>query len=220
MSFIRSFQIYVFPIILVIELIGNGLSFAVITRKSLCGQVASFYIALLAVLDSISLAMGIGPKWILALFGVDIISSSQAACKIWNFGDYWVSDGVNWIVSLIALDRFINIIFPHKTKEWTTLKRSIWMSFSILLFLLLINVQVLFFQTLVNHNDTRNETHFQCGFINAHAFTVFSWIDLACFCVIPFAVIISCNVAIICKVYVIQSRSVENKDTSITVTLI
>ena len=52
MSFIRSFQIYIFPIVFVVGLIGNGLSFAVMTRKSLRGQVASFYIPLLAVLDT------------------------------------------------------------------------------------------------------------------------------------------------------------------------
>ena len=170
MSLIRSIQIYVLPIIFVIGLVGNGLSFAVMTRKSLRGQVAS--------------------------------------------------DAMNWIVSLIAFDRFVNVIFPHKAKEWMTLRRSIWMSFSIILLLFLINSQLLFVLSVENRNHTGNGTHYNCGYISTHAYNIFNFIDLACFCVIPFTVITSCNAAIICRVCWMKSRSVENRMTSVTLQLI
>ena len=117
MSYIRYFQIWASPIIFIIGITGNGLSFAVMTRKSLRGQVASFYISLLAVFDTISLSMGTVSTWIRVLFEVDITALSQASCKIWTLCVFWVGDTVNWIVSLIALDRFVNVIFPHKAKE-------------------------------------------------------------------------------------------------------
>ena len=165
MSFIRSFQTYIFPIVFVIGLIGNGLSFAVMTRKPLRGQVASFYISLLAVLDTLSLSMGTVSKWIMAVFEVDIRISSQAACKIWKSAQFWVGDAVNWIVSLIAFDGFVNIVFPHKAKEWInlpviTLRRSVWMSLAVIIFLFLVNSPILFFLSFENHQLDKNDFNY------------------------------------------------------------
>ena len=219
-SIARLCQIYIFPLIFVIGLIGNGLSFAVMTRKSLRGQVASFYISLLAVLDTITLSLIIVPRWILVSFEVEVIAYSQTACKIWSFSMVWMSDSVSWIVSLIAIDRFVNIIFPHKAKTLITLKRSIWMSIVVILFLFVINLQLLFAKQLVIKHDIKNKTYLHCGFSSTSAYFIFTWIDLACFCVIPFTIISFCNAAIIFRLYLKKSRSVEQKMTSITLTLI
>ena len=63
MSFTKAFQIYVYPVVFVIGIIGNGLSLVVMTRKSLRGQVTSFYLALLAVFDTLALMSGMVPNW-------------------------------------------------------------------------------------------------------------------------------------------------------------
>ena len=94
------------------------------------------------------------------------------------------------------------------------------MSFSIIIFLFLVNLQVLFIISHEIRHQEGNETHFYCRFMDGKLFAIFSWIDLACFCVIPFSVITSCNAAIICRVCWMKSRSVENRMTSITLTLI
>ena len=219
-SMARLCQIYIFPLIFGIGLIGNGLSFAVMTRKSLRGQVTSFYIALLAVLDTITLFLGIFPQWILVAFEVDISTFSRSVCKIWSFSSIWVSDSVSWIVSLIAIDRFVNIIFPHKAKVWITLKRSIWVSIAVILFLFTINLQLLFVKQLEVKHDTNNKTYLHCKFSSTSTYLIFTWIDLACFCVIPFAIISFCNAAILFRLYLKKSRSVEQRMTSITLTLI
>ena len=62
--------------------------------------------------------------------------------------------------------------------------------------------------------------YFKCQIVDTHAFYIFSWTDLVCFCIIPFTVISLCNGTIICRVYFMKSRSVENRMTSITMTLI
>ena len=220
MSFIKLFQVYALPVVFFIGIIGNGLSFVVMTRKSLRGQVASFYLTLLAVLDTVTLTSGIVPQWIFVLFEIEIRILSQAACKIFPLINFWLTDTVNWIVSLIAFDRFLNIIFPHKAKEWMTLRRSMWMSSIIILFLFFTNSQLLFIKTIEIKNDIENKTNLYCGFTSDYSYFIFSWIDLACFCIIPFTVITSCNAAIIFRLCLKKSRSVEQKMTSITLTLI
>ena len=219
-SMARLCQIYIFPLIFGIGLIGNGLSFVVMTRKSLRGQVTSFYIALLAVLDTLTLLSGIVPQWILVTFDVEVNTFSQTACKIYSLSSIWVSDSVNWVVSLIAIDRFVSVIFPHKAKVWMTLKRSIWMSILVIFFLFVINMQLLFVKRLEIKHDIRNETYQHCGFSSTSAYFIFTWIDLACFCVVPFTIISICNAAIIFRLCLKKSRSVEHKMTSITLTLI
>ena len=193
-SIARLCQIYTFPLIFVIGLIGNGLSFIVMTRKPLWGQVSSFYIALLAVLDTITLSLGIVNQWILITFEVEISAFSQTACKVWSFSIGWMSNSVSWIVSLITIDRFVNIIFPHKAKVWITLKRSIWMSTSVILFLTVINLQLLFEKQLEIRHDTENKTYLllyflvntiktiQCGWVPC-LFQSGRWYSIAHACV-------------------------------------
>ena len=217
MSLTKAIKIYVCPVVLAVGIIGNGLSFVVMTRKSLRGQVTSFYLALLAVFDTLALTVGITSNWYHD--GLEMSALSEATCKIVIFIDYWFTDAVNWIVSLIALDRLVNIIFPQKAKTWITLKRSVWLSVSVILFLFVINFQLLFIMR-IQEKSYENKTYVGCGFTSVQAHTIFSWIDLACFCVIPFTVISSCNAAVIIRLYLVKSRSTEQRMTSITLKLI
>ncbi len=113
---------YISPFIILIGIVGNVLSFLVMSSKKLHGSITSLYLRVLAVVDCLVLTTGLLRQWIRVL-AVDIRDTSAFVCKTDVFLLYWSLGSSAWILSLIAIERCFGVIYPHHYTRSVT-KRS------------------------------------------------------------------------------------------------
>lgn len=209
----KILRVYILPCLLVVGTVGNTLSLVVMTRPSQRGKVTSLILSVLAVVDTMCLYTGLLRQWIRVITGIDVRTLSVASCKLHVFMVFWSSDLAGWLIALIAVDRFISVIFPHSAKQLMTQRRGVVMVVGVIVFLGLINSQLLGIRQL-------NAIGTSCGHINTYyALHIWPWIDFCLFCIIPFFIILVCNVAIVVRLVYMKARSASERMTSMTLTL-
>ena len=65
--------------------IGNTVSFIIMRKKSMRGTSSCFYLAMLAIADTLALYLGYGCEWLNYVAEIDVSSHSNAMCKIHPF---------------------------------------------------------------------------------------------------------------------------------------
>ncbi len=112
------------PFIVFAGIIGNGLTFVIMMRKAMRKKGFCFYLATLAISDTIHLC-NYGTWYVVyaaSRSAVDI--SVFAQCKLDYFVDAVVHQYSGWVLMVVALERFISVYFPLKTKTLLTLHNA------------------------------------------------------------------------------------------------
>ncbi|XP_064631027.1 probable G-protein coupled receptor 139 [Lineus longissimus] len=113
------------PTILGIGVIGNALSFTVMSLKKNRSSVMYFHLRVLAVSDTVSLATFL-PK----LISPYIIQSTWIApvpviyCTVVRYFSDLFFGAAMWLVVIIAVDRVIAVSFPLRAISWCTMGRA------------------------------------------------------------------------------------------------
>ncbi len=146
---------YISPFIILIGIVGNVLSFLVMSRKKLHGSVTSLYLRVLAVVDSMVLTTGLVRQWIRVL-AVDIRDTSAFICKTDIFVLYWSLGSSAWILSLIAMERCVGVISPHIYKRFVTKQSAVIILITILVTLSFVYTPILvLFDLIPQGNDAQ-----------------------------------------------------------------
>ncbi|XP_045201949.2 neurotensin receptor type 1-like [Mercenaria mercenaria] len=187
--------IYGSPILIVVGTFGNFISILVLLRPKLRCSTTMFYLTCLSFGDLFTLYTGLLRYWIRRAFDVDVRHLSDASCKIHTFLVYVSLDFTVWVLVSVTVDRCLSVSIPFKAKLLCSLKRSFCVIGAIFLFLVLKNMHFFWNLGLVNTWEFRCDGKSEA----AESFLryIWPWIDFSTFCLIPFAIMIACNIKII-----------------------
>ncbi len=199
--------IYIYPSIflLVLGTLGNLLSFSVFSQETMRQSVTSLYFRVLAITDTVILLNAAPVFFMVGAFDYDIRLEGIAACK------FFVSLLVIscyygcWLLVLISIDRFTGVYFPHKYKIYCSQKRAV---ISMVLLAVVTVLSVGLFKLIVM--DITNHETDTCGVSPKYAWffeSIYQWLDLTLLNILPTAVMVTLNVAMIIKI----SRSASKR---------
>ena len=183
------------PILLVLGSVGNILSIAVMTRRSLRETTARLLLIILAFADLLNLYSGLLRHWVRVAFGVDVRELSNASCKIHIYVVYFAVHFESWLLVIITIERFVAVFFPHKSRIFFTQQRAVMAVSFIAVVLLLLNAHF-FWTTFMAYDELGGYCDYKPFFDEAWV-----WIDLFLASLGPFAVMITLNCAIAYKLH-------------------
>lgn len=196
--------VYVSPVLIVVGTCGNLLSIVVLMRPRLRHSTTMFFLICLSFSDLICLYTGLLRYWVSEAFNVDVRHLSKASCKIHTFLVYLSLDFTVWILVSVTIDRCLSVSQPFKAKLCCSLTKSKWIVCLILFFLIMKNMHFLWTVTLVQ------TWKYSCdgtpGAVHDFLRYIWPWIDFSTFCLIPFSIMIACNIKIIHTLLVSQKR--------------
>ena len=195
--------LYGSPILLAVGTIGNILSFDVMLRKKIRQSTTSFYLSVLAVADTAVLYTALLRWYIIKMNDYDIRLSSRFACKFHIFSVYAIQQFDSWVIVNVALERVCAVFLPHKIKGIFTKKFATVCLIIQALVIIGINSHFFYTRDLVVNTGRDGKLHSAClPQLPAHRSfmrNIWPWIDFCLLSLIPFTIIISSNVAIVCR---------------------
>ena len=199
------------PILIAFGTVGNILSILVLTRKSIRKSTTALYLTFLTLSDLAVLYTGLLRQWILHLFDYDIRHLSEVVCKLHTWLVYSSLDLSAWILIAVTLERIIAVWYPYSGKTKCSKMNAMVLMIVILIFVLSLNAHLLY--GFVNKDVAMTTTRCVSVNISYSMFfrSVWSWIDLCVFCVIPFSFIVIGNSLILYKV-IVRHRKAKQKD--------
>lgn len=209
--------IYGSPVLIIVGTFGNFLSICVLLRPKLRCSTTMFYLTCLSFGDLFTLYTGLLRYWIRKAFDVDVRHFSDASCKIHAFLVYLSLDFTVWVLVSVTIDRCLSVSIPFKAKILCTLKRSAWVIVLILFFLTVKNMHFFWNLELVNTWEFRCDARSKAA--NDFLRYVWPWIDFSTFCLIPFSIMIACNIKIIYEMISSQRKLDKHSDIHRTPTL-
>ena len=203
--------IYVSPVLILVGTFGNFLSILVLVRKSMRSSTTMFYLTALSFGDLFTLYTGLLRYWIEAFDQVDIRNKTDAGCKIHTFLVYFSLDFTVWILVAVTLERWLCVSLPFRAKRICSLKMSRIVVIVIICVLFCKNMHFFFTVELVHTWEFRCDG----ATVSANHFLdfVWPWIDFSTFCLIPFTIMIVCNIKIISEMIISQRKIATTMDT-------
>jgi hypothetical protein len=123
----RGVQLYVPPVIIVVGVIGNILTYLVMRQPQYDRSSTSYSMKVLAILDTIILVARYFQRYIYMtkpsrVWDNDLIAT--IFCKEFLFITFFFMNLSHWVMALMAVDRLVGIMFPLKARLWCSVKRS------------------------------------------------------------------------------------------------
>ena len=180
------------PILILTGTVANVLSIVVLNRKKAMSSNSTFYLAILPGANIFMLYFGLLPFWTEHAFQVDILTLSDAFCRLDTFLVYYVSDFISWTLVIVAVDRCVNVCLPLRAAAMCTRKRAKLLVSLIAIFFFVFNFHILW----GIHVDIELG-EITCTFSNYFTNFIWSWIDLFTYSVLPFVIMVISNVIIV-----------------------
>ena len=184
------------PLLFLIGTVGNFLSAVVMLRKSLRSSMTSFFLVILAFVDTLMLWTGLLRHYLRNVHSIKLRSVSTFGCKLHIFLVYCLGQFAAWILVMMTMERFFAIFSPHKAKQYIT-KTTCALAVGIT-GTLLAGINGHFFVSyhiLQPQNICYAKDKFD-SFMNNE----WTWIDFAFFSFIPFGVLIVANMGIVARI--------------------
>ena len=202
------------PLLIVVGVIGNAVSIAVMSRQRMRHTTTSVYLRLLAVFDSVILLVVLPRKLLHFHSSVEIKNLSVFACKLVPFLTT-SSLNLSWcLLSAITIDRLILIRYPVWAKKHCT-RKSALIVFAILVSIIVaVNCHSILFQNLrwkevISADNTTVRVNERCvpipNWYLMFRNKVWPLIILAVFSMVPVILQIVCNV-LLARELVTRSR--------------
>ncbi|KAH3793982.1 hypothetical protein DPMN_147510 [Dreissena polymorpha] len=198
----RYLQLYVPPILLVLGTCGNFLSFVIMSRNMF--KISTYsYLALLAIMDTFVLCIGLLRMWI-GHFAMDIQIMSNWMCKLVTFVGYVSSVMSVWLIIAVTIERFIAVKFPLKAQRMCNVVRARIVILAITLATCLLYSHIFWTVELRSH-DINGTFSYKCDASLEHVLLIkeiWPWVDAAVYSFIPFLIILVLNSMIVRRVLV------------------
>ena len=114
---------YIVPVIVIVGLAGNALSFVVFSQKTFIHSVSSMLFRVLAVVDSLSMLTYDVIHIIADRLGSSVVTRSTLTCRMFIFPYFLLRTYSGWIIALVCLERVIGIVSPHRARVLCTHRR-------------------------------------------------------------------------------------------------
>ncbi len=188
---------YVSMTLIILSTVGNCLSYLVYSRPKFQASTTGFYFRILAIADTLACHT---QCWYLLVndgYVTGLFTTSKVFCKLWMFMIWVFRDFAAWILILISIERYVVVAAPHKAKTICTKKKAIISLICVFILLLTLNIPL-----ILSSSQRWIQDSMRCavrGNSNMVKFmqTIFRWIDITKYTIIPFSTMIFCNMYII-----------------------
>ena len=191
-----------------VAVFGNILTFAVFSMKGYRGSLTSMLYRVLAVAQTFYVVVSDGLYYFPLLIGnIDIITYSHATCKAIIFSQLSLRAFVAWVLCMISLERVIGIILPHRSKSLNTKRHYGWLLFGMVTCLFVLYGPLLYTVERQEVDHDMEPMVWEDAFcvwgrldgkLMLYSDVVLNWMNLVTASLLPFVIIITFNVAIIC----------------------
>ena len=200
---------YICLSIFIIGLIGNFLSVLVFSRPSLRHRSCAIYFFALAITDIVSLCASFIDTVLPSYNTVPLTTRSLFICKLNPLMVYFTSDLSNFLLAVASLDRAVSIQYPLESKQFCRARIAIIIISVMSLVLLIINGHIFWGFEIYPENSIlicspSEQKTIYLG--RKHAmkydrfYAIFDSLDMLFAVVIPFIVMLICNIIILIRV--------------------
>ena len=201
------------PLIVLIGIPGNILSFLVMNSRRYRSKSYSHYLCTLAVFDSLVLLSKYLHRVdsLLQLTGHGRLYSSygDAACKIHNFTEYLCYLMSSWLVLCVTMERFIAVKFPFK-KDTLCKPRSAVIA--ILVLFALMSYSQIFRLIVIERLDRGSGA--ECAapdrYLSIYVIMHIYMYQLGLHFMLPAVIILVCNLSILCKIRSLRTELAQH----------
>jgi hypothetical protein len=193
----ESLILYISPILLVLGIIGNSLSFVVLIRQTKKMSTYS-YLSALAIMDISVLLVGLLRLWIAEITGSDIKDASDVTCKLVQFLGYVCSDSSVWLIITVTTERYIAVCHPLQTQMFCKIGRA-WKALLLPILIICVINSHFFFTVSIQQKSDSVECQATPSFellVN----NIWPWVDAVIYSFLPFVIIGVLNGFIIRKI--------------------
>ena len=188
---VRSLNLYLQPIIVVIGLFGNITSFCVFVGSNLRHLSSSVYLAGLAISDS-GVLLSLLMSW-LTYHEINLYHKN-GWCQTFVYLTFVFSFLSVWYVVSFTVERFIAICYPLKRQEMCTSWRAVCVVCSLAVFACLLYSPYLWTSEVLTLTDGTDRCYHRPE--HYQLFTAYNYLDTVITFLIPFVLILSMNVRI------------------------
>ena len=162
---------------------------------------SSIILIALAVADTLVLWIGLPDHFLIELHNIDI-RVSPVACKLYQFLNSSSICAANWLIIIFSVFRLISVYVPHKVTFYCSKKRAYLAIFLTVFVTLCYHTHFLITWGYHEIKDATDGNYSDCFVPKKHE-NFYSdyhlWIMLIMLSLVPFAVLIICNILIIFK---------------------
>ncbi|CAF4687874.1 unnamed protein product, partial [Rotaria sp. Silwood2] len=216
---------YICLTIFVIGVIGNLLSVLVFSRPSLRHRSCAVYFLALAITDIASLCASFIDTVLPSYNNVTLTTKSLFICKLNPLMVYFTTDLSNFLLAVASIDRAVSIQCPHTSTKFCRARIAIYIIIAMSIIFLLINGHIFWgfeIDELSHSIQACMPSKKSMAFKDAHNsltydrfYAIFDSLDMLFAVVIPFIVMLVCNIIILIRV-ITSRRSIT---TIITTTI-
>ena len=194
---------YVTPIIIILGTFGNVMTIVIMRRTSTGDSVTNILFTALAVTDLISLHATAFISWIQYTFNWTFQTISSVSCKL----HVWISTGSGtvgaWILVLLTFHRAMAVVWPHRVNVICN-RKKIYVAIGVITVLLgaLYSHYIYGFDLVLRNSNTRPSCYYASAEYFHFVDSVFTYIELLLFCVVPFSCLALSNSALVWKLTV------------------
>lgn len=189
--------LWMLPIIITIGTIGNIFSFIVMLQREMRQTSTFFYLAALAVADTVVLFMSALKTWIRLFSGFEMLHISSASCKTFMFFTYLSLHLSAWLIVAVTVERFIVVWFPLKATSICNTKRAKCTTAGLALTFILLNIHLFWNAELITSPRSGRS---MCAMTQNNRFLyheVLPWLHLTLYSFLPCVCLLVFNILII-----------------------
>jgi hypothetical protein len=193
--------VYCSPCVFIFGMTGNALTVCVMSRRRYRGSSVRVYMLLLAVFDSAVLLCAVPPEWLEALGYVTVTHWHPVVCKLERFLYYVTGDMSIWTLCAFTVDRFVAVCFPLlRRRPGSTLGRLTTAACPLIVTLAAAKNAHVAWTRGIEYDPATGAVIDLCGKIAEYVYFetyVRPWIVFVTVSVIPFLILLLCNLAIV-----------------------
>lgn len=201
----KQLLLFLPPFIFIIGVIGNTMSFVILSQRAMRVVSTYAYLTVLTFADTMVLFVGLLRLWITELTGSDLRVWTQWSCKLVNVLGSTISDFSGWLIIAVTAERFLAVCYPLKAPMVCSRHRAYAIVLILLAFHFLVNMHLFWTTQLTYTVMCGGIITVRCDPAEAYSYLVrdvWPWVDAFMYSFIPFAVILVLNALIIRKVLI------------------
>ena len=200
------------PFILLFGIFGNVMTIVICARANVMSSMSVYFVTL-AISDLMLLSVSVVSEWVSYMLDTDPKSLHSLACKLIVYVGYVTGVLSAWILVAMTAQRAVCVLWPHRASILCSARNSKAIAASLTLFIAVLHCHVLYgldVETVDDSMHTANNTGTtlngdsqatksaaaHCALVKdyiAFYYSVWSWVDLMIFSVLPWLCLIVNN---------------------------
>ncbi|CAF0808332.1 unnamed protein product [Adineta steineri] len=208
LAFISRIEIVTLPILIIFGSICNITTFIVMRRRRMRVSSTCFYMAALAVTDTLVLWTGCLNQWFYLIQIPTVVANSNFTCKLVSFLFVFFADASVWIIVCMSFERYFAVSHPLRASQMCTTKRAKWVLLVLFIVFLLIDGHFLLtleLEIIDGHFRICHAKIWARHFVGK----IFVFIDALKYSAIPFCILLILSILIIQRVFRAEGISAQ-----------